>query len=328
MLVRFGNLRGRFEQAAGVGMGRTLGDLLGASYFNNLSPIHDSDAGGEIAYDRHRMRNEQVGKSEITLQLRKQVDDLGADADVERGYRLVANNEFGAKGEGAGNADALPLSAGEFMRVAAEGGFVEAHSAQEFDNAAAKVELRSTGQPGACPELVEGAAFPTLVPVNDERFGDDVLHAKARVERGERVLKDDLQVAPKAAHFAPVGCKQVATFEQNRAGSRLNQAQNQASERALAGAGFADQAQCLSAMNFERNVVDGANFTARFSAQSGVGVGENFREVADFQQGHVAMLAVLATDLHGLSRIDVTAEKSRPIPPKSGARLPERPAAR
>jgi len=114
-------------------MGGTLGDLLGASYFNNLSPIHDCDAGGEIAYDRHRMRDEEVGQSEVALQLRQQVDDLGANADVERGDGFVAHDEPGAKGEGSGYADALPLSAGEFMGVAAEGGFVEAHGAQEFE---------------------------------------------------------------------------------------------------------------------------------------------------------------------------------------------------
>ena len=32
-------------------------------------------------------------------------------------------------------------------------------------------------------------------PVNDQWFGDDVFHAEARVKRGERVLKNNLQVA-------------------------------------------------------------------------------------------------------------------------------------
>ena len=103
----------------------------------------------------------QVGEAEVALQFRQQVDDLRSYTDVERGDGFVAYQEPWSEREGAGDADALALSSGEFVRVAGAGGFVETYGAQEFGDAGAEVKLRSTGQPGACAELVEGAAVLT-----------------------------------------------------------------------------------------------------------------------------------------------------------------------
>ena len=54
----------------------------------------------------------------------------------------------------------------------------------------------------------------------------------------------------------------------------LDQPQDQSAERALAGAGFADQPQRLAGVNLERNIVDGAHFSARFAAEGGVAMGK------------------------------------------------------
>ena len=79
------------------------------------------------------MRDEEIGKAEVALELFEQVYDLRADADVERGDRFVTDNEFGTQDQGAGDADALALASGKFMRIAAEGGFVESDGAQDVD---------------------------------------------------------------------------------------------------------------------------------------------------------------------------------------------------
>src|SRR6266851_3940608 len=52
------HLGSSFQQAAGVRMRRTFGDLLGRSYFNNLSAVHYGNTGSQIAHDRHGVRNE------------------------------------------------------------------------------------------------------------------------------------------------------------------------------------------------------------------------------------------------------------------------------
>ncbi len=125
----------------------------------------------EVAHHRHGVRDEQVGQAEVALQLRQQVDDLRAYADVERGDRFVADNELGTQREGAGDSDALALSAGELVRVAVAGGFVEAHRAQQFGDAWLGISASS--------------GLDCLTAVDDQRLGDDVSHPEAR-DRAKR----------------------------------------------------------------------------------------------------------------------------------------------
>ena len=61
----------------------------------------------------------------------QQVEDLRLDGDVERGDRLVADDELRLEGERAGDADALALAAGEFVRVAVMWSGVEARPARQ-----------------------------------------------------------------------------------------------------------------------------------------------------------------------------------------------------
>ena len=52
----------------------------------------------------------------LGLQPRHQVEQLRADRDVERRYRLVRDDQPRSQGECAGEADPLPLAAGELAR--------------------------------------------------------------------------------------------------------------------------------------------------------------------------------------------------------------------
>ena len=148
--------------------------------------------------------------------------------------------------------------------------------------------------------------------MNDQGLGDDVFDAIAGVEGGEGVLEDDLHVAAEATHFAAAGGEQIAAVEAHAAGGGLDEAKDEASESALARTGFADQAESFSGVNVERNVVDGAHLAAGFAAEGRFGMRENLGQVADFDQGHVAMLATwprIGTDFHGSKPVS--------IPPRS-----------
>ncbi len=57
-------------------------------------------------------------QAEPRLHVFEQIQDLGADRDVEGGDRLVADDQAGLQHQRAGNRDALALPAGEFMRPA------------------------------------------------------------------------------------------------------------------------------------------------------------------------------------------------------------------
>src|SRR5438552_3912340 len=76
-----------------------------------------------------------VGEAELLLKLLQQVDDLSLDRDVEGRYRFVGDDQLGAHGEGAGDADALTLAPGELMRVAPEVLGGEAHRLEQLYDA-------------------------------------------------------------------------------------------------------------------------------------------------------------------------------------------------
>ena len=108
--------------------------------------------------------DEQVGEAELVLQVLEQVEHLGADRDVERAHRLVEHDELGVERQGAGDADALALPAGELVRVALGVLGVEAHRVQQLGD----------------PLLALGLGADA---VDLERLADDVADAHARVQR-------------------------------------------------------------------------------------------------------------------------------------------------
>src|ERR1700730_7815111 len=108
---------------------RAFGDLPGWAHFYNFAAIHYGDAGREIADHWHGVGDEEIGQAEVALELGEEVYDLRADADIEGGDWFVGDDEPGTQREGAGDADALALSAAEFVGEAAQDGLVEADGA-------------------------------------------------------------------------------------------------------------------------------------------------------------------------------------------------------
>ena len=78
------------------------------------------------------MGNEQVGQAEALLKVLQQVDHLCLDGDVQCGDGLVADDEVGLQGKGAGNADPLALAARELMRIAAHEVGIQPDQVQQF----------------------------------------------------------------------------------------------------------------------------------------------------------------------------------------------------
>ena len=118
----------------------------------------------------------------MPLQVLQQIDDLRLDRDVERRDRLVAHDQLRLDRERARDADALALAAGEFVRIAAHVVGLQADRLEQFDHAIGERTASSRR------ELVDG-----------QRLADDRADRHARIERGERVLEDDLHVAAERA---------------------------------------------------------------------------------------------------------------------------------
>jgi hypothetical protein len=80
-------------------------------------------------------------------------------------------------------------------------------------------------------------------PVHLQRFADDVAGRHARVQRGERILEDDLHLSPMRPQRRLTQASDVLSVEPDRALGRLDQPQHRTRHGRLAAAAFADQPQ-------------------------------------------------------------------------------------
>ena len=101
-----------------IGVRRIFVDVFLRRRFDDVSQIHDDDAVGNVFDDAEVVRNKDIRDPHFFLQFLQQVYNLRLDGNVERRNRLVADDHFRPKNDGARDADALPLSAGKFVRIA------------------------------------------------------------------------------------------------------------------------------------------------------------------------------------------------------------------
>ena len=78
------------------------------------------------------VRNEDVSDARLLLNILQQINDLRLDRDIERRYRLVADQHLRLDRESAGDADALPLSARKLVRIALKIVSRQSDAAQQF----------------------------------------------------------------------------------------------------------------------------------------------------------------------------------------------------
>ncbi len=203
--------------------------------------MEDGDVRREIADQRHGMGDEEVGESEIALEVAEEIDDLRANRDVEGGDGLVEDEHFRAESEGAGDIDALALASGKLVGVAREGGVVESDLAEELLAAPAALGFGLAGR----------TTF-----VDHERFGDNLLDSHAGIERGVGILKDGLDAAAERAEPRLGDAGDGQAIKGDTAGGGLEQAEDDAGDGAFAGTGFADEAKGLAALDGKGDAID------------------------------------------------------------------------
>ena len=119
-----------------------------------------------------------------------------------------------------------------------------------------------------------------VVVIDDQRLGDDVFNAHARIERGVRILENNLHAPPQLAQLSCRDGEEVVAIERNCARVGFDEAQQQASDGAFSGAGFADDAERLAAFDVEGDIVDNTAWLS--TATHGIGLDE----MVDFNKGH------------------------------------------
>ncbi len=216
------------EQRARVGVLRGAEDVADRPLLAHAALAHHHHAVGDLADDAEVVADEQHAHAPLGLQAREQVEDLALDGHVERGGRLVGDEQLRLAGERHGDHDALLLAARQLVRIGAQAPprLGQADLGEQFLGA-------RQGLPPAQPQ------------VQGERLAELVGHAQHRVERAHRVLEHAGDVA--AAQRAQRGRRrreQVAPLEGDAARA-LGVVGQQADEGhggdALARARLADQ---------------------------------------------------------------------------------------
>ena len=199
--------------------------------------VHHRDPVADVLDDAHVVGDEHIGQPELALERLQQVQDLRLDRHVERGHRLVADDEVGLQDERPRDADPLPLPAAELVRVATRVVRLQP------DHVHHPRDLR--------PPFARRADA-----VDAQTLADAVADRRARVEAGVRVLEDDLHPAPVRLQLRALERRDVPAVEVDRARRRLDEPQQQPPDRRLAAARFADEPQRLAARDLEADAVD------------------------------------------------------------------------
>ena len=254
------------QQRLAVGVAGAPVDAVGRPVLDQLADVHHRHPVAEVVDDRQVVGDEQVGEAQLALQVAQQADDLRLHGDVERRDRLVADDELRLQAQRAGDADALPLAARELVRVAVQVVGAQAHRPQQRLDALLAVR-----------ELVD-----------QQVLAHHLAHRHARVQRRERILEDDLRPAPHLEHALArqrqqVDHRAVRAVADTSPGGPL-QAEERASQGALAAAALAHQAERLAPADGQVDAVHGLDL-AHHALQEAPLDGKPGAQVLRLQQG-------------------------------------------
>ena len=165
--------RHRREQVAGVFHRGAAQDRIKRAGLDQPPLPHHRDPVGDFGDHAHVMGDEEHRGAVIALQVADQRQDLLLRGDVERGGRLVRDQEFRLQHQRHRDHDALALAAGKTVRIGREDAFdlgqpYLLHHGENFLPPRASIE----------------------VGVGAQHFVDLLAHRHHRVERGHRLLKD------------------------------------------------------------------------------------------------------------------------------------------
>ena len=215
-----------------------------------------------MADHRQVVGDEDVGDLQLLLQLVEQVEHLRLHRQVERGDRLVADDDVGVQCQRAGDADALALAAGELLRVLVGGLGAEADEVEQAPH----------------PHVAVLAGLVHAL-VAAPRLGDDVARRHPRVQRRVGVLEHHLHAAAELQQVLAAQAERVDAVEAHGALVGALQHHQCPCQRGLSAAGLADQAERLAAREVEGDAVERAQ-----PLLAGVRHAERLAEVADLEQ--------------------------------------------
>ena len=227
-------------------------DLLLAGVLHHVAQVHHAHRVGDVLHHRQIMADEQVRQVELLLQVLQQVDDLGLYGHIQGGHRLVADDEVRVQGDGAGDADALALAAGELVGIAVL--LVVVQSAG----------LHDAGHIGVVLVLGHQAVLP-------HGLSDDFAHGQAGRQAGVGVLEDQLHLGSEFPQRLAVQLVQMdVAVEHHLAGGLGREVQKRLAHGGLAAAGLAHQAHGGAPPDGERHVLHRVHMAHHAAEQPGL----------------------------------------------------------
>ena len=169
--------RQRAEQAPRVRHVRALEEPLDRRLLDHLGRVHDDDLVGDLGDDAEVVRDHDDRAPELLLELVHQRQDLRLRRHVERGRRLVGDQQVGVVDERHRDHHALAHAARELVRVVVDAplGARDADRLEQLDRTRAGGLLRH-------------------VAVEEDRLLELLADRVDRVQRRHRILEDHRDV--------------------------------------------------------------------------------------------------------------------------------------
>ncbi len=213
--------------------------------------LHHRDLVGHAPDNAEVMGDEQDGHAVARLQVAQQRQYLRLHGHVERGGRLVGDQQVGPVGQGHGDHHALALAARQFMRIGGHSAFgvLQPDLAQQLQHPRA-------------------ALFAGGHAVNGEDFADLLLDPVQRIERGHRLLEDHADArAAQGAQRGVGSARQLLSLKMDAPaedfGSGRKQPDNGQRRHRFARTGFADEPERPAPLEPERRLFHGKDFPSR-----------------------------------------------------------------
>ena len=143
VLVR-GRQRDAAEQPVGVGMLRPREQRVDGPFLDHLARVHDEHPVADLQDEAEVVRDVDLGGAVLAADVGDELGDAGLDGDVERGGRLVEEQERRVREQRHRDDHALLLPAGDLVRVRRHDpvGVREAHVGEHLHRAVVGLGVR------------------------------------------------------------------------------------------------------------------------------------------------------------------------------------------
>ena len=266
---RRAELRHGAEQALRVGVPGPRKQLASRRLLDLAARVHDDDVLGHLGDDAQIVRDEHDRRADAALELAHQIEDLRLHGDVERGGRLVGDQQLGIAGERHGDHDALAHAARHLVRILVDAPLRlgDADQRQHLDGALlGRRAVEALVQPQASRAIWRPTVSTGLSDViGSWKIIEMSLPRMSRISRSE----SSQQVAASKAMRPAILPGRLGDQPQDRHGGD-----------GLAATRLADDGERLPGLELERDAVDRAVDALR---------GAEVRlQVLDLEQGHGA----------------------------------------